>query len=501
MNAMTTVKISADQTGQGLYDLLASLGIPFSAPCGGKARCGKCRVKLLAGKVLKKGSCEELLPDDEGYILACHAVVGEGGCEIALPALSGCGLADAEESAFDGSRFGVALDIGTTTLAAALVDLDKKTSVKTASALNPEASFGADVMSRITAAKEGHLLTMQSLLLDSIRLLLKELFDDKITACEAMTVVGNPTMLHIFLGISPEGMGTYPFTPAFVSTVYRSGEALGLSVGTITVLPSVSAFIGSDVMAGVWLLGMTKEPLPTMLLDMGTNGEIILVNENRIYAASCAAGPAFEGANISSGLGGVSGAVSELFEREGRLTFRTVGDAPAVGICGAGLIDLTAYLLDQGILDDTGYLEEDFVIEGFHNTKIGMTYQKTAVTLTPEDVREVQLAKAALRAGIETLLVEDSLSHTGVSKLYLAGGLGYYIARASACRIGLFAADLEDVIEPVGNTALKGAIAALCTEGAVFEMEALCQSTVTVELNDRAFFSECYMEEMLFPEK
>ena len=497
----SVIKIPTECKGRELYKVLLDWGIPFSAPCGGNGTCGKCRVKLLDGTLCSREGMP-LSPDAEGFVPACHAYVTEGGCTIVLPTLSGDGLTVSSDSGVISSQtLGVALDIGTTTLAAALVELESGRVLKSASTLNPEAPFGADVMSRIVASSEGKLYDMQSLLLASVRALIDELTEGVDTGIDTLVAVGNPTMVHIFLGVSPEGIGQYPFTPAFVATERRSGVALGLPCKNVTVLPSASAFIGSDVIAGAILYRFDQADRPKLLLDIGTNGEIILVTGDEAYATSSAAGPALEGARISSGMGGVSGAVSSVYEEDGTLVYKTVKDAAAKGICGAGLVDLAAYLLEKGVLEEDGYLEDDVILEGRHLTEKGLLPEaKTAVSLTGGDIRELQLAKSAIRAGVETLLDVAKLSHGDLTAFLLAGGLGYYISPRSACRIGLFADDLCDTLESVGNSALKGAVAALHEEDFIPRAEAFSRRLQTVDLNDSAFFSEAFVEYMFFGE-
>ena len=266
-------------------------------------------------------------------------------------------------------------------------------------------------------------------------------------------------------------------------------------------LPSASAFIGSDVIAGVYQHALDEFDGAAILIDVGTNGEIVLVKDRALYAASCAAGPALEGARISSGMGGVAGAVSSVFEVDGAYTYTTVDDAPAIGICGAGLCDLAAILLDRGVIDDSGYLEDDFCLVGVHQTKSGaMPRGATSVMLTASDVRELQLAKAAIRAGLDTLMQEADLTEDALLSLFLAGGLGFYLSPDSACRIGMFSKGLRDKIKALGNTALQGAIKALCDLDAIAKMEAIAARVKTVNLNEIAFFSERFMDAIFFEE-
>lgn len=493
----TVITISREYMGKRLYDVLLSMGISFFAPCGGNGTCGKCRVKLVSGRV-RDAQGEWLAPDEKGEVLSCHAYIAED-CEVLIPEMSGAGLTvEASEDA-EASVLGVALDIGTTTLAVALVDIGSGRVLKTASALNPQGAFGADVMSRITSAREGKLSLMQTVLIKTICALFDELLEGRESKVEALTVVGNPTMLHLFLGISPEGIGQYPFTPAFLDTIYRTGAELCLPCERVTLLPSASAFIGSDVVAGVYQLGLLKEKGVSLFLDVGTNGEIVLNKDGVLYAASCAAGPALEGARISSGMGGVSGAVSSVEKKDGVYIYTTVNGTAARGVCGAGLCDLVARLLEDGVIDEGGYLDEDFRLVGCHKTENGIAKTApTAVTLKASDIREFQLAKAAIRAGLDTLLSVAGAQVSELSSLSLAGGLGYYLSPDSACRVGMFAPTLLPVIRAVGNTALKGAIAALCHPEALSEIKRIAKVIKTVALNEHPAFSERFMEAMLF---
>ena len=321
---------------------------------------------------------------------------------------------------------GIALDIGTTTLAAAWIHGAAGQIRATASCLNPQQAYGADVISRIEAANAGKLSAMQSCVIDAVRDLIEKLSIAPETVRELPLIVsGNTTMLHLFCGVSPAGMGTYPFTPAFTEARTFPGDALCLPVRSVTLLPSVSAFVGGDVAAGMFLCRFGHSDAPALLLDIGTNGEMVLdtgmADGNRLLAASTAAGPALEGANLSCGMGGVSGAVSRVGLEGGRLFYETIGDTPARGICGCGLVDLCAYLRNVEMVDETGCLDEDpYTLSGIHKTAGGYgATGPTSVSLTQKDVRELQLAKSAIRAGMEALL---DAAGTNVEAFVQAGG-------------------------------------------------------------------------------
>ena len=511
MTEHITVRIPAEAAGMRLSEYLADNGYSVSAPCGGRGTCGKCRVKVLSGSfAIRKSPAEEYHPDAEGYILACRAVCTHTGAEILLPNSEGDGLTAFRHSDLSyetgSAGYGIALDIGTTTLAAALVDRRSGEILATASRLNPQKSYGADVISRINACKDGELMKLQSCLLSAVSEMIAEL-TSACTNCvpEVMTVAGNTTMLHIFAGISPETMGSYPFTPVFTEAQTMSGETLGLNIPTVNLLPSISAFVGSDVVGGLYASAMAEQKAPTLLIDVGTNGEMILSTGiergGRLISASTAAGPALEGANISCGMGGVAGAVSRVKGDAISLVFQTVDDAPAVGLCGCGLIDLIAYLLECGELDETGYLDTDpYQLCGIHEMNNNRTPTETDVLLNGKDVREFQLAKSAIRAGIEALLDAADLSTNDLDRIYLAGGLGYYLDPLSAIRVGLLPNLSPRKVEAVGNTSLAGAVACLCRPNALEQIKLLATTCESFELATSPVFMEQFIEQMMFPE-
>ncbi|MBQ7317262.1 MAG: DUF4445 domain-containing protein [Clostridia bacterium] len=495
MNHHMTIHIPLSAQGIRLSTHLAEAGYPITADCGGRGKCGKCAVTVVSGSFSSTPDGKvPAIPDDSGKLLSCR-VFCNGEAVILLPVTKGSGLTAPTErpsAAVPYEACGVALDIGTTTLAAALVHRTDGSILRTTSRLNPQKSFGADVMSRIQAVmeNEAHLLTMQKLLLEDVRAMLEALTDGHTVS--HMTVAGNPTMLHLFCGISPVGMGTYPFTPVFTDTKVLSGKDLGLPADQIILLPSVSAFIGGDLTAGMIACDITNHAAPVLLVDMGTNGEMILYtgkdHGDKLYGTSTAAGPALEGAGISTGTGGVSGAVSSVVWNGVSLQYETVDHAPPIGICGSGLIDLVSLLLLRGIMDETGYLEED-----------PFPYAEK-LTLTGEDIRAFQLAKSALRAGMEVLCETAGISPQDLSALYIAGGLGQYMRMDSAMQVGLLPDCPKQILQGVGNTALKGAAMALRDPTWVERITADARRCETVALNLSPSFSDKFMEYMLFPE-
>lgn len=503
------IEIPPGNGGQKLSDWLRASGYEIPLDCGGRGVCGKCKVRVAEGNFPSAEDPLKLLqPDENGDIRACRALCPDGSAKILLKDMGGQGLTEftfvSEEA--DGKGVAAALDIGTTTVAAALVDRETGRILDTVSKLNPQRSYGADVISRIAAAKDGNLLNLQRQILCAASDMLTELSErNPQKKPECMAVTGNTTMLHLFCGISPEGIGTYPFTPAFTDLKELDGQKLSLPVERVILLPSASAFIGSDVIAGALVCRMRELSGPSALLDIGTNGEMIVCtgrgSGNKLYAASAAAGPAMEGANISCGTGGIDGAVCAVLAE----SFRTIQDKPPCGLCGCGLVDLIASLLDQGLLDETGSLTEDaYTLKGSHLSADGQMLSacsETPIVLTQQDIREFQLAKSAIRAGFEALLAEAGILTEQLEKVFIAGGLGYYMNIRSAVRTGLLPAEALPVIEAVGNSSLAGAAQCLSSSVAISEAGRLARECEIAELNSSALFNGLFIENMLFPEE
>ena len=505
MSKEIRIRLGSSSAGQNLSEYLARTGHPQHADCGGRGTCGKCRVRLVAGYLYANAACTQFaMPDEGGYVLACRTWCCSGAI-IAFNSFEGDGLTDfagsasAEAADVPEEYLGIALDIGTTTLASALTDTRNGSVLSTASALNPQASFGADVISRIEAVmrRPETLEQMQSALLGKLREMLEQLLAGR--KAISMAVAGNPTMLHIFAGISPVGMGAYPFTPAFIESQTFSGEQFDLPVQSITLLPSISAFVGGDITAGMLHVGLTDSEQPALLIDVGTNGESVLfTGKSRgslLYATSAAAGPAMEGAGISTGMGGISGAVCTFRMQSGRPIFSTVGDAPARGICGSGLIDLVSALYKSNIIDETGAFEEG-------DQFIYATTQNGApLALTQADIRALQLSKSAIRASLDALCARAGISPDEIAHVYLAGGLGHYMNVESAIAIGLLPKEFKKCTQSVGNASLGGCLRVLTDPTQIDALGADAARTKTLELSTDAVWSQSFMENMMFPEK
>ena len=474
--------------GANLLEVLTQNGFFIPAACGGRGSCGKCAVK-----------CRTADTEDYQTVLSCHTSVTSDLVILLDEDTKGELWKVSSLSSFKNKAAGMLLDLGTTTLAACLVDKETGETVARASALNPQGAFGADVISRITAFAEGKGEVMRQAVVDATNRLIFEFLHTGAQIDEVL-VAGNPTMLHLFIGVDPSGIGSYPFTPAFVETKYFAGAEIGIDAPRVRLLPSISAYLGSDVSAGVLACEMDKTAETQLFMDLGTNGEIVLSHNGKLYAASTAAGPALEGANMSCGIGGVSGAVDRVWCEGGQLRFTTVNGAPVRGICGSGFIDLFALLLDEGMLDETGAFVEECSSPLSRYLEGDCFYLTPEVYLSQDDVRQFQLAKAAIAAGVEALTAHCGVKMDEIARVFLAGGLGYYMSPARAARTGLLSPILLSRTQIVGNTALAGARLCLLNEENQTALDALCKRTETVELSFSPVFSQAYIENMGFDE-
>ncbi len=486
-------QILTAEHGARLLDVLTAHGILLPAACGGRGTCGKCKVTLLSGSV------DGTAPDSEGQILSCRAHVTEDLTLKVSTLLSPTAITDKTGKApLHAASANVLLDIGTTTLAWSAIDRETGDEIASGTALNPQGTCGADVLTRIKAWGEGKGELLQRLILDATEAILEKIQTGTGANFCQLIVVANPTMLHLFLGVDPSTIGVYPFTPVFKDEKQLCGADLSLPVESVTLLPSAHAYIGSDVTAGVLSTGIHTCGKTCLLVDIGTNGEIVLSHKGMLYATSCAAGPALEGASIECGMGGVSGAISHVHAGHGKLSLETVNGAPPIGICGSGLIDLIALLVREGLIDESGAWDENadsFLSANLAGDRFSLT---DTVYLSQADIRQFQLAKAAIAAGIVTLLGEQGLTENDVDHVYLAGGLGFYMSIQNAIATGLLPTFPAERIQSVGNSALSGARLYLQSEAARRGIERIATETEMLELSFSPRFSEEYIERMSF---
>lgn len=405
--------------------------------------------------------------------------------------------------------YGCAVDIGTTTVVVYLYNLADGKLCGLKNGISAQRPFGADVISRIEASIEaGGSKPLQAAIVGQLNEMITALCTECGLSFEqvvCVTIAGNSTMQHFFAGLDAEKIAAAPFIQTSSFGVSYTAEELGLSLnpdGQVYILPSVSAYVGGDITAGVLACSLHKENRRCLLIDIGTNGEMALGNKDGVLYCSTAAGPAFEGAHIEDGMGGIDGAISVVTEENGRIAFKTIGGKPAIGICGSGIVDAAAVMLKIGAIDETGRLcDEDEIPAEYADRLVNdkfMIDKANAIGLTGKDIREIQLAKAAIAGGIATLLHYAGLKVEQLDVVFLAGGFGSYINKESACAIGLLPKELLDKIEVVGNSAGMGAGIALLSTAARSELCDIKTNGRYVELSADPYFQDAYVDSMMF---
>lgn len=472
--------------GGSLLDALVKAGVFVSAPCGGRGVCGKCGVRVLSGSV----DGAEINAD--GVVLSCRARL-KTDLTVSVPKSCGKGLDELFVGLEPDGNAGcvAALDIGTTTLAAAVADGKTGEVLARTSALNPQGALGADIMSRISAYESGRGEVLTGL----IRSAINEILDGFSTYdIRELTVSANNTMLHILSGVSPVGMGKHPFEPAFTEMQGDVGAHFALKVPRVTLLPSASAFIGADAVAG--FSACADEKSSVLFVDVGTNGEVVLSHRGRLLAASAAAGPALEGACIECGTGGVAGAVSSVSTDGRRVFVSTVDGEKPNGICGSGIIDAVAMLVKNGVVDETGAFDYECDSPLVDRLVDDRFYLTDGVYLTQRDIRQVQLAKAAIAATVRALLAKAEISANELDEVLLAGGIGHYMNAQSAVAISLL--PRAKSIRSVGNAALGGALACALSRSAKQRAVRLAREIEVIDLNSDPVFSAEFINQMSF---
>lgn len=481
-------------SGTPLRDLLFEQGVEF--PCGGNGLCRGCRIRLVSGQApISAAERDRLSPDElaDGWRLACQQRL-ETDLSIELMQWEAAILSDQSHFAFSPREgLGVAVDIGTTTVAAQLLDLRTAEVLAVRTALNPQARHGADVMSRVQFAVAGR---GQRVLQDAIRkevgsLIRRTLVQSGRDGSELtrIRICGNTVMHHLFSGLSVEPLSHVPFEPVdHGARTFRASE-LGWTIEgdpEAVFLPCLGGFVGSDILAGLLATPVDESDSLVALMDLGTNGEIVVGTSERMLCASTAAGPAFEGARITQGMRAATGAIWRVQPNGNGFRCSVIGDVPPRGICGSGLVDAAAAGLELGIIAPGGRLRDGAPAMPLCGD----------VAITQTDIRQLQLAKGAISAGFRLLVEQLGRKPEDVSRLYLAGAFGNYISRDSAERIGLFSVAPEKV-EAVGNAALLGAKISLFLDDV--EFDDIRRRVEHVSLNEDPRFHEVYVDEMAFP--
>ena len=515
--------IDRSKQQKNLLEMLQEKNEYISAPCNGNGICGKCIVRYKSGATEPTKQDREFLSEkqlEQGYRLACQSYPTEE-YKVEIPELEETievlsqwenqrteeilkNTAEGTAEKTENALYGICIDIGTTTLAALLVNLETEADCQTAVSVNHQRAYGSDVLSRISASNGGKKWEIQRCIRQDLQKLIRELLQkEKITEQQIQRIViaGNTTMCHLLRGFSCETLGVAPFLPVDLSWMEGSAaDFLGMKEldTKVVILPGISAFVGADIMAGIAKMNMHRSEGYHLLLDIGTNGEMVLGNCRHMYVTSTSAGPAFEGGNISCGMAGIPGVISHVFmEETGKAGFQVIGEADgenkkqqAIGICGTGMIDLVYELREHQMIDEHGTYSDLYFDTGYELAE--------KVKFTQNDIRELQMAKAAIRAGVDILVKKAGITFDEVDNCYLAGGFGTKIDIKKAAGIGLIPKELEMKTIPAGNTVLAGTKEVLLSRISKEELEKIQTMADVINLAEENDFEEMYLSYMDF---
>ena len=466
-----------------LLDVLREAGMILDAPCGGNGTCGKCRLTV-NGTVVS--ACRTVVDRDMTVVLpktAAHPILREesSAAQLTNPFQAG---------------YLLAFDIGTTSLVCFLLDGKTGAELAKSSMLNPQRAFGADVITRIQAALQGKLEQLTQLIRHAMTKLIEAVCDDAGIRPEeigVVSVVGNPAMQQLFLGIAPENLSKVPFEPVLTEAEVVSCEAFLpiCAKAQLMIVPDLAGYIGADTIGCLLATGFSEKDEINLLVDIGTNGELVLGNRHRMIACATAAGPALEGANIRFGMRAAEGAIDHVWLENGAVTYSVIGGGEATGICGSGLIDAIAVMLKLGLLNKRGRIQNPQ----------RCFYLTESIFLSQDDVRQLQLAKGAVHAGICMMAAQLGIELEDIQKVRLAGAFGSYMNPDNACRIGLLPEQLRERIEVVGNAAGSGAKMLACDRTLLAAAQTLSEEIEFLELASLAQFPKTFAEAMHFREE
>ena len=538
------------EPGTSLLDAIRRAGVPIASPCDGAGTCGKCRVQVAREHGLHEQP-HDFLTDAErqaGFVVACQATIhGDVRVEAKPPAeteglrilsdghevvveidpwiqkqfvpetdftkiLAGSRVIGSETGDTTGHLYGLAVDIGTTTLVTALFDLRNGRQIATTSSLNPQARHAQDVLSRIKiGSRPEGMAMMQGELIEELNRHAAEV------AAEAGIDVrhiyeaifsGNTTMLYLAVGTDPVSLGKYPYTLTRQGGEHVRAADIGLSIsphGLVYLPPVMSAYVGADISSGILACRLPEEKGVVLFVDIGTNGEMVLGVNGKLTATSTAAGPAFEGMNITCGMRAGHGAVERVALGENGVEARTISDAEPIGLCGSGLLDVVGELAVHGGVDKNGRFQyngnsPERPWKDRWDTVDGKPVFRIAgpVYLSQKDVRQVQLAKGAIRAGIELMLKENHLSAAQVDRVLIAGSFGFHLRTESLINLGLLPREFAGRVEFVGNTSRTGAQALLLNHPSRDSLLRITREVQVLELAKDPAFEKTFLQSLQF---
>jgi len=494
-------KVIKSDGKETIKDALEKSGIYFPMNCGGAGTCSNCRVEFLSEAPKIKRIEAQMFGKDSHYRMACIQKV-ESDCEISLPVSTEIvNVKNIAEVRTKGGKtgFGFAIDLGTTTVAIYLVNLQTGVIVSQQSFLNPQNTLGGDVMSRLKVASQNDgLKNLHNLISEQITIVISEiLLENELSPnmIHEVSIAGNSVMTHLFLGLNASGLEHVPF----ISTLQEHGwlsfdpEIIGLPLEcSCRLFPVLYSFIGGDTGAAILAHGLDRKSGISLLVDLGTNGEIVLAIEGEIYATSAAAGPAFDGMGMHSGMPALLGAIEGVSD-DG--VPQIIGDSDASGICGSGYISLISYMLDNSLLNYSGLIEN---VPNDQNYWTPVS-ENSKIHITQEDIRKYQLAKGAVAAGIEILCSEAEIAYDRIDEVIITGSFGNRVNTNAAMNTGLIPKFSTDQINFVDNSAGRGAILNLGSSEFYDRMLEVKQNLKVINLGDHPKFQDAFVQNMLFP--
>jgi uncharacterized 2Fe-2S/4Fe-4S cluster protein (DUF4445 family) len=534
--------------GTTILEAARKAGIVIESPCNGTCTCGKCLVKIDSDSlvnVVQKAKRHTVTQEGTGYVLACQSEISGDISITDIPDLAnqnlkilnhGQSLAqernnfitkqynesiDSTAIYADGELLGtekgnttytnngVIVDIGTTTLVVSLIDINTGRELASVSALNPQATYAQDVLSRIHfAGDKSGLAVMYTGLIQEINRMITEVAKKAMIKKNYIYEVvfsGNTCMLHLAININPAPLGKYPYTPVITGGKYVRTVEHNLDVaefGLIYLPPIISSYVGADITSGILACKLDEQKGITLFVDIGTNGEMVLAVNGKLISTSTAAGPAFEGMNITHGMRAGLGAIESFEIKANEICIETIGGTEAVGICGSGLLDIVGELVAHGIIDKNGKLKDPKEVDlpWFLKERLVKLDNKVIfklskqVWLSQKDIRQVQLAKGAVRSGIEFLLSSEGINAAMVDRVLIAGSFGYHLRVKSLINLGLLPAEFEAKVTMVGNTSKSGGQAFLLNKAYRREMLKLVKKVGVIELANYQDFDKVFVK-------
>lgn len=491
------------EPGLTISECIRKAGLSIETPCNSMGLCGKCKVRVKGELYPPLKEEERFIKGLQGIRLACMARV-KGDVEIELPETQK-ELKTIDEEMMQTEKnkpgeysLGVAVDIGTTGVSAHLINIKNGEILNKVSALNPQSEFGGDVLTRISFAMENENGTrlLQQMIIKKINELIGKLAGStfSVQSINRIMIAANTTMLHFFAGINPSSIAVSPYRAVFLDKLDLKAQDAGINInksGIVTLLPSASSYIGADILSGIIATEFYKKKEASVFIDIGTNGEIAAIADGKLAAASTAAGPALEGMNISCGMRAESGAIDTFdMDGSGKIAFTVIGGGQPKGICGSALLDIAAAFAENGIILKSGRFAHEIQNKKF--------YLCNDVYITQKDIRQIQLAKGAISAGVSMLLNELDISIKDIKEFVIAGAFGYHVNPKSIKRIKLIPEGFDGRISFAGNSSIEGARLAILDDNIIQSMAHIKDNIKIVELSAKPEFQDYFVKALSF---